>query len=304
MFSLSLMLIATAPDCRVQSEALVRLAAVVDEQYVVEADAGELAAQLRRWRSEGRYRAACGDDIAFLERLNRDLDMFDGHFHVEKAGAADGDDWLMAWRAGALAANAGIREVSVMEGNIGYIRIASFYPWDVAREKYRAAWQLLGDADGLIIDLRLNGGGADMPAAQIVRSALAPDIRSVQSIERRSGKSEEVLPDLELPELRANVPIVVIIDRRSASAAEYVAYSLQAEKRARVVGTRSGGAANMFGEPVPLGGGYQVVVPNARPVNRASGDNWEGKGVRPDVSGGDDPIFVARMLLAKDAAPQ
>lgn len=302
MFSLSLMVMAAVPECRVQSDALARLAEVVEAQYVVESDARELAAQLRRWRGDGRYHTVCDDDAAFLDRLNRDLDMFDGHFHVEKAGASDGDDWLMAWRAGAVAANAGIREVGVMEGNIGYLRISSFYPWDIAREKYRAAWQLLGDADGLIIDLRLNGGGDDMPAAQIVRSALGPDVRSVQSIERRTGKIEEMLPELELPQLRADVPIVVIVDRRSASAAEYVAYSLQAAKRARVVGTRSGGAANMFGEPVPLGGGYQVVVPNARPVNRASGDNWEGKGVRPDVAGGDDPLFVARMLLTKTAA--
>jgi len=302
MFSLSMMLIAVAPECSVRSAALVRLAEAVEAQYVVEADARNLAAQLRNWSREGRYRAACADDAVFLERLNRDLDLFDGHFHVEKAGAKDGDDWLMAWRAGALAANAGIREVSVLEGNIGYVRISSFYPWDIARDKYRAAWQLLGDADGLIIDLRLNGGGDDMPAAQIVRSALTPEVRSVQSVERRDGRAEEPLPAPELPQLRTDVPIVVIVDRRSASAAEYVAYSLQAEGRARVVGTRSAGAANMFGEPVKLGGGYQLVVPNARPVNRVSGDNWEGKGVQPDAPGGDDPLFVARMLLTGSRA--
>lgn len=299
MISLSLMLMVATPECRVQSHVVARLAEVVEAQYVVEAQARDLAAQLRGWGKDGRYSATCGDDGAFLERLNRDLDMFDGHFHVEKAGAKDGADWLMAWRAGAASANAGIREVSVMEGNIGYIRISSFYPWDVAREKYRAAWQLLADTDGLIIDLRLNGGGDDMSAAQIVRSAVASDIRSVQSIEKRSGNTEELLPDAELPALRADLPIVVIVDRRSASAAEYVAYSLHMEKRALVVGSRSGGAANMFGDPVPLGESYQVVIPSSRPINRISNDNWEGKGVNPDYSGGDDPLFVARMRLTK-----
>jgi hypothetical protein len=302
MISLSLMLMVGAPDCRAQSDVLARLADVVEAQYVLESAAHELAAQLRLWRKAGRYRASCGDEHAFIERLNRDLDTFDGHFHFEKAGAKDGEDWLMAWRAGAASANAGVREVSVMEGNIGYLRISSFYPWDVARDKYRAAWQLVGDVDGLIIDLRLNGGGADMPAAQIVRSALGTGIASVQVIEKRSGTVEEKLPAAELPTLPKDLPIVVIVDRRSASAAEYVAYSLQAAKRARVVGSRSGGAANMFGEPVPLGGDYQVVIPNARPVNRISRDNWEGKGVRPDIPGGDDPLFVARMLLAPPSA--
>jgi len=302
MLSLSLILMMTAPECRAQSDVLTRLADVVEAQYVVAADARELASQLRTWREDGRYRSVCGNEDGFIDRLNRDLDMFDGHFHFEKAGAKDGDDWLMAWRAGAASANAGVREVSVLEGNIGYLRIASFYPWDVAREKYRAAWQLISDTDGLIIDLRLNGGGDDMPAAQIVRSALASEIRWVQSIEKRSGIVEEMLPEAELPALPKDLPIIVIIDRRSASAAEYVAYSLQAEGRARVVGSRSGGAANMFGEPVPLGSDYQVVIPNARPVNRARGDNWEGTGVRPDVAGGDDPLFVARMMLSKPPA--
>lgn len=304
MSVLSFLLLASAvPDCSKQEELLAQLASAVETRYVAEEDARNIGAQLRAWQEEGRYRTSCGDDAAFLDRLNRDLDRFDGHFHVERAGASDGDDWLMAWRAGSKAANAGIREVSVLEGNVGYVRISSFYPWDIAREKYRAAWALLADTDGLIIDLRLNGGGDDMPAAQIVRSALGADVRSVQAIERRDGTVTEPLPDAQLPPLRSDIPIVVIVDRRSASASEFVAYALQMEKRALVVGARSAGAANMFGDPVPLGGEYQVAIPSARPVNRISKGNWEGKGVQPDRSGGDDPLFVARMLIAAKLSP-
>lgn len=304
MSVLSFLLLASAvPDCSKQDELLARLAAAVDARYVVEEDARNIGSQLRTWQKEGRYRTSCDDEAGFLAQLNRDLDRFDGHFHVERAGASDGDDWLMAWRAGSKAANAGIREVSVLEGNIGYVRIASFYPWDIAREKYRAAWALLADADGLIIDLRLNGGGDGAPAAQILRSALGPDVRSVQAIERRDSTTVEPLPEAELPPLRSDLPIVVIVDRRSASASEFVAYALQMEKRALVVGARSAGAANMFGDPVPLGDDYQVVIPSARPVNRISKDNWEGKGVQPDRSGGDDPLFVARMLIAAKPSP-
>lgn len=304
MSVLSFLLLASAvPDCPKQDALLAQLASAVETRYVVEADARDMGAQLRAWRDEGRYRASCDDEAAFLDRLNRDLDRFDGHFHVERAGARDGNDWLMAWRAGSKAANAGIREVSVLEGNVGYIRISSFYSWDIARAKYRAAWALLADTHGLIIDLRLNGGGDGAPAAQIVRSALGSDVRSVQAIERRDGTAVEALPDAELPPLRSDMPIVVIVDRRSASASEFVAYALQMEKRALVVGARSAGAANMFGDPVPLGDDYQIVIHSARPVNRISKDNWEGKGVQPDRSGGDDPLFVARMLIAAKPSP-
>ena len=54
--------------------------------------------------------------------------------------------------------------------------------------------------------------------------------------------------------------------------------------------------------PVPLPGGYQVIVPEARPLSLVSGTNWEGSGVVPDVRGGDDSLFVARSLIAAAVA--
>jgi hypothetical protein len=73
---------------------------------------------------------------------------------------------------------------------------------------------------------------------------------------------------------------VVLIDRRTGSAAEFVAYSLQALGRARIVGTRSGGAAHMFDDPVLLPDGYQISIPDRQPINLRTGGNWERTGVR------------------------
>jgi len=54
----------------------------------------------------------------------------------------------------------------------------------------------------------------------------------------------------------------------------------------------------MFGDPVLLPDGYQISIPDRQPINLRTGGNWEGTGVRPDVAGGDDPLFIARQLLA------
>ena len=288
-------LLATA--CPAQDAVLQAAASAVQAQYLDEAEAGRIADALRSWSAQQRYADSCSDPAAFSARLNQDLDMFDGHFHVERVDAAAGqDDWLMAWRADARSNGAGVREVRVLEGNIGYLRLSTFYPLDLARPKFAAAFTLLADTDGLVLDLRQNGGGDDASADLLVRTLLDAKIGAVQQLDQRGRRTPVPLPPASLPVYLK--PLVVLIDRRTGSAAEFVAYSLQALGRARIVGTRSGGAAHMFGDPVLLPDGYQISIPDRQPINLRTGGNWEGTGVRPDVAGGDDPLFIARQLLA------
>lgn len=288
-------LLATA--CPAQDAVLQAAASAVQAQYLDEAEAARIADALRSWSAQQRYADSCSDSAAFSARLNQDLDMFDGHFHVERVDAAAGqDDWLMAWRADARSNGAGVREVRVLEGNIGYLRLSTFYPLDLARPKFAAAFTLLADTDGLVLDLRQNGGGDDASADLLVRTLLHAKIGAVQQLDQRGRRTPVPLPPASLPVYPK--PLVVLIDRRTGSAAEFVAYSLQALGRARIVGTRSGGAAHMFGDPVLLPDGYQISIPDRQPINLRTGGNWEGTGVRPDVAGGDDPLFIARQLLA------
>ncbi|MCU1004110.1 S41 family peptidase [Stenotrophomonas maltophilia] len=286
-----------AAACPAQDGVLRAAATAVQAQYLDEAEGARIADALRTWSVQQRYADSCSDPVAFSARLNQDLDMFDGHFHVERVDAAAGqDDWLMAWRADARSNGAGVREVRVMEGNIGYLRLSTFYPLDLARPKFAAALALLTDTDGLVLDLRQNGGGDDASADLLVRTLLDAKIDAVQQLDQRGRRTPVPLPPASLPAYLK--PLVVLIDRRTGSAAEFVAYSLQALGRARIVGTRSGGAAHMFGDPVLLPDGYQISIPDRQPINLRTGGNWERNGVRPDVAGGDDPLFIARQLLA------
>lgn len=286
-----------AAACPAQDGVLQAAASAVQAQYLDEAEGARIADALRSWSTQQRYADSCSDPAAFSARLNQDLDMFDGHFHVERVDAAAGqDDWLMAWRADARSNGAGVREVRVLEGNVGYLRLSTFYPLDLARPKFAAAFMLLADTDGLVLDLRQNGGGDDASADLLVRTLLDAKIGTVQQLDQRGRRTPVPLPPASLPAYLK--PLVVLIDRRTGSAAEFVAYSLQALGRARIVGTRSGGAAHMFGDPVLLPDGYQISIPDRQPINLRTGGNWEGTGVRPDVAGGDDPLFIARQLLA------
>lgn len=286
-----------AASCPGQDTVLQAAAAAIEAHYLDVVEGARIADAVRGWSTQQRYVDSCTDPKGFSARLNQDLDVFDGHFHVERVEAGAGqDDWLMAWRADARSNGAGVREVRVLEGNLGYLRLSTFYPLDLARPRLAAAFTLLADTQGLVLDLRQNGGGDDGSADLLVRTLLEPGVTAVQALEQRGRRTPVPLPPASLPLYLK--PLVILIDRRTGSAAEFVAYSLQALGRARIVGGRSGGAAHMFDDPVLLPDGYQISIPDRQPINLRTGGNWERTGVAPDVAGGDDPLFIARQLLA------
>src|SRR3546814_10525604 len=81
---------------------------------------------------------------------------------------------------------------------------------------------------------------------------------------------------------RPTVPLYVVVNARTASAAKSFAYTLQQAGRATIVGEASGGAANP-GAPVATREALAVFVTTGSPVNPSSGGNWECTGVQPDV---------------------
>lgn len=298
MSVVSLIFALTLAGCPVQEQVLSAAADRIEAEYMDPAEGAAIAANVRGWRDQGRYHAECGRDEVFAAQFQRDLAVYDAHFRVEATEAGpDADNWLTLWRASAVAANSGVREVRVMEGNIGYLRLSSFHSWDLAHPKLESALHLLTDVAGLILDLRQNGGGDGETAGHVLRALLPAESESVAWMETRHGRTEERLPDPVLPAVAAQTPIMVLIDRRTGSAAEAVAYALQSQGRAELVGIRSGGAAHMIGDPVSLPHGFSMGIPEARPIDRITGVNWEQTGVNPDVDGGDDPLFIARRML-------
>jgi len=77
-------------------------------------------------------------------------------------------------------------------------------------------------------------------------------------------------------------PIYVLTSSKTPSAAESLAYTLQAAKRAIVVGESTWGGANPS-IPVKLTDHFGMIMPFGRAVNPITGTNWEGTGVIPDV---------------------
>jgi carboxyl-terminal processing protease len=144
-------------------------------------------------------------------------------------------------------------------------------------------------ADGVVLDLRDNGGGL-LNEAVMVSSIFIPDGKIVTT--RGRSRPEQVY-EATGGAIDTDIPVVVLVNDRSASASEIVTGALQDRDRAKVVGTRTFGKG-VFQEIEPLqnGGALDITVgeyflPSGR--NLGGGGVERGAGVSPDVQAEDDP---------------
>lgn len=127
----------------------------------------------------------------------------------------------------------------IAEG-IGYIRHSDFTAG--CYEELRAAIERLraeGDLRGLVLDYRSNGGGILQEAVRIV-GMFVPKGTEVVATKGRTEESKHTYRTESEPAF-ADLPLAVLIDGNSASAAEIVAGSLQDLDRAVLIGQRSFG---------------------------------------------------------------
>ena len=126
----------------------------------------------------------------------------------------------------------------ILEPGLGYAKILNFES-ETARELSEALEGMGGaDLGGLVLDLRGNPGGIVEAAVQVASFFLDPGDR-ILWIRGRTGPKEELRGPPGLGRYR--FPVRVLIDERTASAAELVAGALQDQDRARVLGRRSFG---------------------------------------------------------------
>ena len=194
-------------------------------------------------------------------------------------------------------------ECRTVEEHIGYVHILAFHD-RCAREVRDALQQLLGEGiKGLVLDLRGDGGGSVHQALAVCDMLLNEGVIVVEKgreLERERRASAHVL-------VPRDMPIVILVDPGTASAAEIVAGAMQACGRARLVGMRTfGKGSGTILRPLPDGSGVRVT---GRRYELSGGVPIEGRGIEPDVVVGDlSPLRaeataeeVVRWRQAKDA---
>ena len=160
---------------------------------------------------------------------------------------------------------------------IGYIFIPSFLD-ETIPDQIKRALESLGELDGLIIDDRMNGGGASnvlVPALGFFTSGTVGHFLS------RSGKRPLEISAKPVRNSQ-KVPLVVLIGRDTVSYAEVFAGVLQDLGRAKIVGqTSRGNVETLRGHN--FADGSQAWIAQERFVPIRSRINWEKRGVKPDI---------------------
>ncbi|MEE4294150.1 MAG: S41 family peptidase [Xanthomonadales bacterium] len=167
-----------------------------------------------------------------------------------------------------------------LENDWGYFRMTQFYS-ESAIQLHEAIDSILaegGEFRGVVIDLRNNPGGILQPAVDLADGFL--DGGLIVTTSGRAGVMEMSFAASEgqwLP----GVPLVLLVDRGSASASEVLAGALQEHGRALVVGERTFGKGSVQSVlPLRNGGGIKLTTAM---YFTPSGRSIQARGIVPDV---------------------
>ncbi len=193
----------------------------------------------------------------------------------------------------------------IKDGDIGYINILQFSEGtgdDVDEELISLKEK---GAKGIIIDLRSNPGGL-LEEAVAVSSSFIKTGEPIVKIKPRTGKSETKLSTGKSADTKT--PLVILVDKGSASASEIVAGAIQDIGRGEIIGEKTFGKGSVQ-SVITLSDGSGLVITTAKYLT-PRGRSLSNKGIKPDVvverdmeahkSGNDNQLDMALKILREN----
>ena len=151
--------------------------------------------------------------------------------------------------------------------------------------------------EGLIIDLRGNGGGIVDEAIRIVNLFVDKDTEVVSTKGKTQASCRQYIT--QSPVRFPDLPLVVLVDKNSASASEIVSGSLQDLKRATLIGQRTFGKGLVQNvRPIAYDGHLKVTtskyyLPSGRCIQAIDyAEQQKGNALKRDTAGGILPDIV------------
>lgn len=269
---------------------------LLDKNYIFPDVSQEIGLLIQKKLNQGEY-DKYGNGQEFAQQLTLDLQSIshDRHLRVyfdpkrveemrQQEAQGESDDELLREQQLQRSKNYGFNQVSILNGNIGYIDLRSFSaPEEVARP-LAAAMQFVENTDAIIFDLRKNGGGYPATVQLMVSYLLGPESIHLNNIyKRKENQTRQYwsVPTVE-GKRRPDVDVYVLTSSSTFSAAEDFSYTLKHLNRATIVGETTGGGAHPGGREIATDR-FLVWTPTARSINPVTGTNWEGTGVIPHV---------------------
>ena len=198
----------------------------------------------------------------------------------------------------------GVFRLDWIENEIGYMDYRRFYYQDEAKEMLIDAMNFLSSANAIIIDLRENQGGSGKLIPLLCSYFLPYPTQLTGTYYRKDDVTDEwwTLKNIEGKRL-LDVPLFILISKKTFSAAEYFAYDLKVRKRVTFIGEPTKGGAHSV-DVFPVGERFEFYIPTARAINPVTGSNWEGEGIIPDVLVPSESALDTAIVLAKKSAQE
>lgn len=181
-----------------------------------------------------------------------------------------------------------------LANDIGYIRITTFNGKTAEQFETAVDFILSHNAKSLIIDIRQNGGGT-VNALKPMLNRLIP--AAIVATAEYSGGVRRTLIETD-SEQSLDIPMVILVDGGTASAAELFAVALRDEQGARLIGTQTYGKGVMQStSEFSDGSGLTLTVATIIPSKSSS---YNGIGLKPDyvveLPAGTTPDTLTRDL--------
>lgn len=172
-----------------------------------------------------------------------------------------------------------VKDVQILDDNIGYIRIAQFQE-TTANDARKAVEKLLPDAkNGIVMDLRNNPGGL-LEAATDVAGLFIEEQKIIVSTKGRLADQNQEIKSKNKHAIK-DIPLVVLINKGSASGSEIIAGAIKDWHRGVIAGTASFGKGSVQ-SVLPLRDGSALKLttatyftPNGTDINKV--------GIKPDI---------------------
>ncbi len=194
----------------------------------------------------------------------------------------------------------------LLDGNVGYVRVSGFRETTVGQFQEAVDQQIANGATSLIFDMRNNGGGL-LTSLQQMLDPLLPEGTIATANYQGSYQIDVVSSDAQ----ELNVPMVVLVNESTASAAELFSASLRDFKGAKLVGTTTYGKGVMQNTVQMDDGGALTLTVATYQTTRS--DCYHGVGLVPDyevqpgehvdlldIDPDNDPQLAKALELAKE----
>ena len=235
----------------------------------------------------------------FLSAINNDLEELSNDTHINisynpdrvqqilKEQENEGKEPVISkeWLQKLKHENFRLRKVEWLEGNIGYFKFLNFTELEPSKESIVGAMNFIRNSNAIIIDLTDNGGGSSETLEFMLSYFLKDGLKIGEYRFRKNNRIEEVIinKDPLVNKISADIPLYILVSKKTSSAAEGMASVLQSFRGAVIVGENTKGEGNP-GELFVLNDQLYIMVPTAISISTApNAKPVEGVGVTPDV---------------------